>query len=118
MTEDERKARIEKALAHGGGTHTLADVADLVKSGKAQWWDNGDGMIITEIHEFPRLKAVHYWLVAGALRDCLALQHDIDPWALKQGCTIATAVGRRGWGRAAPGWKPGLSNFMKPLCHE
>lgn len=117
MTEDERRCRMEKALAYGGATHTLGDVGALVRDGKAQWWSNGDGMIVTEIHDFPRLKAIHYWLIAGVLRDCLALEHDINPWAIERGCTVATACGRRGWGRvAAPtGWREWHPNFYKPL---
>jgi hypothetical protein len=117
MTEDERKARLERALAYGGNTHTLGDVATLIKQGSAQWWDNGDGMIVTEIHALPLLKQVHYWLIAGELKSCLALEHEINPWAIEQGCTVATACGRRGWGRvAAPtGWRPWHPNFYKPL---
>ena len=117
MTENERKARMERALEYGGPTHTLADVAKDIRDGKAQWWSNGDGMIVTEVHTFPLLKAVHFWLIAGALRDCLALEHDILPWAIEQGCTVATACGRKGWGRvAAPtGWREFHPNFWKPL---
>ena len=38
-----------------------------------------------------------------------------DAWARGEGCTVATAMGRKGWGRAAPGWKPGLPNFFREL---
>jgi hypothetical protein len=117
MTEAERQARLERALLWGGPTHALGDVARLIKEGKAQWWSHDDGMIVTEIHDYPLRKIVHFWLIAGALRDCLALEHDVLPWAIEQGCTVATACGRRGWGRvAAPtGWRPWHPNFFKPL---
>ena len=117
MTEDERRARMERALLWGGPTHRLSDIADLIKAGKAQWWSGADGMIVTEIHDFPLLKACHFWLIAGELHDCLALESDILPWAIENGCTVATACGRKGWGRvAAPtGWRPFHPNFWKPL---
>ena len=74
-------------------------------------------MIVTEIHDYPLLKTVHYWLIFGELRHCLALESDINSWARGEGCTVATATGRRGWGRvAAPtGWRPHMFTFYKPL---
>jgi hypothetical protein len=120
MTGEEKLARLQRALDYGGGTHRVADVVQLVREGKAQFWPpggEGDGCIVTEIHEFPLFKAIHYWLIWGELRACLSLEHEINPWAVEQGCTIATATGRRGWGRvAAPtGWRPAHPNFFKPL---
>ena len=120
LSSEEKRARFERALAYGGNTHSVEDVAALVKAGKAQFWDNGDGFIVTEIHNFPKMKAVHYWLIAGELRPCLALEHDINPWAVEQGCTLATACGRKGWGRvAAPtGWREWHPNFVKTLVRS
>lgn len=119
MTDTEKRARMERALRYGGPTHRIEDVVAMVKDGRAQWWDNGDGMIVTELHKAPLLSAVHYWLIFGELKSCLALEHDINPWAVEQGCTMATATGRRGWGRvAAPtGWRPWYPNFQKVLVH-
>lgn len=115
----EKRARLEKALAYGGGTHTVDDVVKLVADGRAQFWANEDGAIITEVHNFPRLKAVNFWLISGELRDCLALEDDVLAWAKNEGCTVATATGRKGWGRvAAPtGWRPHMYTFYKVLSH-
>jgi hypothetical protein len=117
LSDTEKRARLERALEYGGGTHSVADVVQLIRDGKAQFWSYGDGCIVTEIHDFPRLKAVHYWCIFGTLPDCLAIEHDINPWAVEQGCTVATAAGRKGWGRvAAPtGWRPHMPTFYKPL---
>ena len=57
--------RLQKALDQGGNTHALADVIQFIRDGKAQYWEHGDGTVITELHDFPRRKAVHYWLVSG-----------------------------------------------------
>jgi hypothetical protein len=97
----------------------VADVVKLVREGRAQFWSFGDGAITTELHDFPRMRAVHFWTISGAMADCLALENDILPWAMEQGCTMATATGRRGWGRVAgpTGWRsqPHMFNFYKPL---
>jgi len=117
LTDAEKLRRFQKALDYGGNTHEVADVVALIKEGRAQFFSNGDGNIITEIHTYPNLKAVHFWLISGALKPCLALQDEILPWAMDQGCTVATAAGRPGWGRvAAPtGWRPHMPTFVKPL---
>ena len=101
LTTEEKFARWAKALDYGGNTHRIADVVALLQAGRAHLHEAGDGIIVTEFHEFPLFKAVHYWLIFGHLRDCLALEHHINPWAIEQGATIATACGRRGWGRVA-----------------
>ena len=120
LSNAEKRARFEKALRCGGNTHDVEDVVALVKEGKAQYWEQGDGIIVSEIHDFPKLKAIHFWVVSGSLRDCLALEHDVLPWAHEQGCSVATACGREGWERvlAPVGWKRWQPNFWKPLVRD
>lgn len=116
MTEDQRKARMERALLQGGPTHTLADVAERIGDKRASFWTNGDGMIVTEYLSFPLMKMCNYWLVAGNLSACLALQAEIDAAARADGCDFAVATGRRGWARAAPGWRLQSYTYIKPLA--
>lgn len=120
LSSEEKLRRLQKALEYGGPTHSISDLIGLLHAGKAQLWERGDGCIVTEIHEFPLLKAIHFWLISGTIKDCLALEHDINPWAIEQGCTIATACGRKGWGRvsAPTGWREWYPNFWKPLVGE
>jgi hypothetical protein len=122
LSSEEKRARFQKALDYGGNTHTIADVMALVEAGNARFWEWRDGFIITEIHSFPRMKAGHYWLLSGCLRDVLALEHEVNPWLIEQGCTVATACGRKGWARAAApiGWRPSphLFNFHKTLVRS
>jgi hypothetical protein len=114
---DEKRARLERALHQGGDTHSVADVVAMCKDGRAQFWSRDDGVIITEINEYPRCKMVHFWLVAGELHDCLALDVEVSRWATGRGCTQATAMGRPGWARAAAanGWRLWYPNFIKDL---
>ena len=117
ISGEEKRARFEASLRYGGGTHSVEDVVQLVRDGRAQYWPHGDGTIITELNAFPNYKTCHYWIITGVLPDCLALDADISEWARGEGCAIATAVGRKGWGRvAAPyGWRPHMSTFVKDL---
>ena len=117
LTGEEKRARLEKALEYGGSTHSVEDVVDLIKTGEARLFENEGGVIVAEINKFPLRKAVHFWLLAGELRDVLALEHEVLPWGIEQGATVATATGRRGWGRvsSATGWKPHMFTFYKPL---
>jgi hypothetical protein len=123
MTGMEKAARLQRALDYSGATHRISDVVALIKTGHATLWECDDGVIVTELHTFPLFKAVNYWLVAGRLRDCLALEDQITPWALGEGCTVATACGRRGWERSLTpaGWqRRPLCSYVKPLVssHE
>lgn len=117
LSDAEKRARFEKSLLYGGGTHSIEDVAQLVREHRAQYWPNADGTIITELNTFPKFKTVHYWIITGVLPDCLALDATISEWARAEGCAFATASGRKGWGRvAAPyGWKPHMQTFIKDL---
>lgn len=119
MTDEERARRLLKALDYAGPTHRLSDVVALIEQGRAQFWQNDEGAIVTEIENYPMVKCCRFWLISGELKACLALEDEIIPWALDEGCTKAIACGRKGWGRvAAPtGWKPQphAFNFYKDL---
>lgn len=123
MTSAEKIARFEKALAQGGGTHNVADVMQRLEERKAECFPSPsrDSLIITEVLQFPRLRACNYWIVAGHLHECAALQPEIDEWARGEGCSVATATGRMGWLRLSQtpfgaDWKPAGVKFVKDLA--
>ena len=93
--------RIELALAQGGGTHAFYDVMEMLLDGRAQWWQHGEGIVITELRQQPQFRELSVWLVAGHLPDCAALQPRIEAFAREHGCVRAIGIGRRGWVRAA-----------------
>lgn len=110
--------RLERALAYAGHTHDFArDVVPRLIDGRAQYWWEGDGAIVTEIQRYPNFDVCHYWLVAGRLADTLALQPRIERWARTQGCARLTGIGRPGWARvlAKYGYKPWGTAFAKDL---
>ena len=122
MTTEEKRARFERALAHAGNTHTIGDVMERVREGRARCWSNGDTVVVAEVLEFPRKRVCNYWLVVGALPECVDLQPEINAWAVENGCSVATATGRMGWlhvTRTMPlgaGWKPRGIKFVRELA--
>lgn len=115
LSDAEKLRRFEKALHYGGDTHSVSDVVAMVQEGRARFWPNGDGSIVTETVQYPRFKAINFWLISGRLEDCLALEEEVLDFGREQGCTVATAAGRRGWGRVAPTWRYHSHQFWKPL---
>lgn len=119
MTDAEAKRRLELTLAQAGNTHSIADLVTMLEEQRARLFHYRDGYVVAEINRYPRLSAVNYWLIWGALKDCLALEHEVGPWAIEQGCTVATAMGRPGWLRAAgpTGWRLHGYAYGKELVH-
>lgn len=89
------------ALEHARGSHTLDDVRAMVETGQARFWAGGRAAMVTEIHDYPRLRALHFWLAGGDLAELRdVLRPMAENWAKARGCTRATIAGRRGWARA------------------
>lgn len=117
IPEEEMKRRMGKALAKGGPTHTVEDVVAELRQGTMQWWSNGDGCVVTEILNFPRLKALHLFLGFGAIKSCYALDPEFSAWAQEQGCSRVIVHGRTGMagGLAKLGYRPNSVLYIKQL---
>lgn len=110
---------LKDALAHGGGSHTIADVAELIRQGHAQLWTSEGAAIVTEVHDTPQLRRLHFWLATGELPAVIELSEKIIEWGRAQGCHRATLAGRRGWERAlGPKWRPELTVMGRDLSVE
>ena len=120
LTNEQKREHFERAVAMDGGTYAVDDVIEMVKAGNAQFWERGDGMVVTEIRSYPRRRVLNYWLIAGRLHDCLALEADIEAWAVAEGCASATAAGPRKWRNVVEkrGWREDLPHYWKPLTPE
>ena len=107
---DQHTAGLEKALAYAGGTHSLCDVADMVEAGDAQYWEEGNAAIVTQLADKPHMRVLHFWLVTGDLDDVIALSERIIDWGRRVGCKRATLAGRKGWEKvlAGSGWNSEL----------
>ena len=99
--------RIEKALAIDG-THTWDDVRELLIDGRCQiFWDE-HGAWITEVLDYPRKRLLNVWIVAGELPEVMALQSQVEHFALTKTCDHIIVRGARfGWRDIAKeyGWR-------------
>ena len=91
---------VARALEYAG-THSAADIAEGVASGRFQEWSGGDSVIVTEILETPLRKTLHFFLAEGTMPEIRAMLPGILDWARMHGCTHASLVGRKGWSRVA-----------------
>lgn len=90
---------IADAVAYCGGTHTVDDVWSEVCAGEAQFWPGERSAMVTNVVEFPRAKALHFWLCGGELEDLLVMLPQIEAWGAQHGCSKFTTAGRSGWRR-------------------
>lgn len=103
---NELQRRLMRALEVAGNTHGPDDVAHAVKQGRMQSWTNGDSLIVTEVLEFPKTKALNVFLAVGNLDEVLALLPDLEEFGRQHGCAVMRMEGRKGWARVLPhyGW--------------
>jgi hypothetical protein len=109
--------KLRDALRRAGSTHTVQDLIDLARAGKAQFWERGGTLVVTEVVEFPRRKVLRFWVAGGDLDDVERLMPQIEQWGREQGATMAEAIGRRGWARRseAHGYNAVATVFQKEL---
>jgi hypothetical protein len=110
---------IEAALEYGDGGFTYEDIVQAVQDGSFQFWPGVDSMILTEIVNYPRLRAVNVVAAGGNLAEIEAMVPKLEAWARAHGCTEAVFTGRRGWERtflARTGWaKSDAVIYRRPL---
>lgn len=99
--------KLEKALEAAGGTHTLADVLAAVERGDMQFWPGRRSVLVTELVQYPRLRAVRVFAGAGDLTEMRAMEAVVAAWGREQGCNRIEGFGRIGWLRA-----------LKALCYQ
>jgi hypothetical protein len=101
---------IQRALKYEN-THSIEDVLNDLRSGKAQLWVAGDGndvdgIAITCITEYPQTTTCLIWLCAGIGREKYTpLIGNIEQWAKAQGCESISLEGRPGWERILTDYK-------------
>lgn len=107
---------LERALALVG-THTVEDLVQRVVDGKAQVWEEGEALIITEVLQYPQKRVLRFWAATGELEDCITLSRRILEWGKEQGCKLALLTGRRGWTKPlrTEGWTEKLAVLTKEL---
>lgn len=112
------RQQIEAALKYCGGSHTFDDVQSGVARGDQQAWPGLNSIIITEIHQAPQQRILHFFLAGGNSVELEAMLPLIEEWGRGEGCTHATLFGRKGWTRSflpKHDWKETLVVMEKEL---
>lgn len=90
---------------HSGGRYLAADVYYSLTEQQRQIWVAMDGteilgVVVTEIINYPQLKAAVVFALAGKrFADWFEHVSIIEEWARSQGCAVIEMSGRRGWAR-------------------
>jgi len=101
---------IQRALDRGG-SYTIHNVLDELRSGAAQLWliERGDkvtAICITVLNQHPQSKSCLIWLCGGdGVKTWLHLLTHIEDWAKAEGCDLITLRGRAGWERIMPDYE-------------
>ena len=97
--------------AASGSRFAPSDIKKFLHSGDMQLWvvgkDNIEAVVLTEVHQFPRMKTVRLIMTVG--RDRTRWVHhlrEIEDWARQQGCAVIEALAR-------PGWEKVLRDYRK-----
>jgi len=99
--------KLQRALDMDGNRHTIATVADQIERGVARLWVNGESVVVTQVIDYPNLRALNFWLAAGTLPEVRAMLPEIYEYGRREGCTQAESTCRKGWARVMEddGWK-------------
>jgi len=97
---EQYRKQIEAALEYAGGSHAFDDIAEGVASGRFQMWNGPQSVMITEVLESPREKAVNVFLAGGNLAELEAMEPLVCAFGRTRGCALIYMTGRRGWERS------------------
>jgi len=105
---------IEAALKHAGDFYEIGDILAEVEAGEALFWPGEKAAVVTQFWDFPRAKAINFWLAGGDMEELRQMHDEIAAWAKARGCTHAIIAGRAGWSRAL-GYTPAWTAMSKEL---
>lgn len=109
----------DKALKLGGDTYSREDVVEKIRTGEFQCFHNDEAVVISSVHDDPKARYLHVFVVAGRWERVLELQDKLEQFAMEAGCKFMVTTGRKGLTKRLPqiGWKPAYVTFRKELPH-
>ena len=91
---------LEKALEFGHNTHSFRDIVRGVASQDMQFWPMERSCLVTEICEYPNMRALHIFLAAGDLSEIKSIDETLGEWAKQLDAQFISLSGRKGWVKA------------------
>lgn len=113
---------IEAALENQHGTYLVEDVEAEIAAGRAVFWPGRRAAVVTEFIEYPRRRALNFWLLGGDGRELVKhMRPAIEAWGAANGCDLFLGFGshdRPSWGRALTrfGYAPGWNAYVKDIA--
>ena len=105
------------ALARAGGTHTYEDVLQSISVGDMFFWPASKSCMVTEIVQYPRLRALHVFLAAGDLAEIKNMESSLISFAKSLKCSALSMSGRKGWTKALKelGWQESHITLVREI---
>jgi hypothetical protein len=94
------RQQIEAALKFADDSHSFEDIAASVKKGELQFWPGFSSVVITEIMQFPRYRALNLFLAGGNIPELQSMLPGIEEFAESIGADRIVLTGRKGWLRS------------------
>jgi len=111
------KPWLQEALNAAGNEYALADVHAMLDAGQATFWPGDGSAIVTRIEDHPGCRDLVFWLAGGDLDELTTkMRPFIEQWGAKLGCNRSLVIGRPGWERALPDYRPLARIIAKELA--
>lgn len=120
---------VETLIAEGceqsGGRYWAEDIKGFLTESRMQLWVAHDGktahaVAVTEVLNYPRLKALNCALLAG--KDPASwlgtVKNTLESYAAAHGCALTEIGGRKGWQRLLPDYRWTGITLEKRLCSQ
>lgn len=108
---------LQAALTEAGDEYGLDDVRAMMSRGEATFWPGDKAAIVTRIEQHPKRRDLVFWLAGGDLDELVnRMRPIIEQWGARMGCTRSLIVGRPGWERALPEYRPLARIIAKELA--
>lgn len=109
------RPKLLEAIEYTNGTHTEDDVLAMILLGRLTLWADDAGAFVTEFIDYPRMKVVNLFLVAGERDKMWPLEAQVVAHGKANGCKRIMGGGRRGWTRVLPEYHDGGAFMYKDI---
>lgn len=97
---EQYRSQIESALKFADDSHSFEDIKAAVGRNELQFWPGFSSVVITEIIQLPRYKALNLFLAGGNIPELQAMLPEIEKYAAYVGADRIVLTGRKGWLRS------------------
>jgi hypothetical protein len=106
--------RLARVLDRMGGAYLVSDILAAIAEGKMQSFAEGDTWAITQVIDYPRVRALEILAVVGEHEQFRKLHERILQYARDNDIGLVQAYGRRGWlpDANANGWKVRTTSYL------